>query len=237
MSKIYEALKRHGTSTVEAPAQYNGGTAATRGSAVTALEPACELVKRKLAAAGHGLVLHFVAPSIGEGTTTLSSAFARLAAASGELKVLLLDADKERLAAARRAGCAIEQGAYDELAQQNSIESGLVKFDGDGQLKTGALAGTRTPALQRKSLLALYDHCRANYDLTILDCPPAFGGGYFDLLPESADYVLLVVKAEHSRPVIIRRTQARLEETGANVLGAVLNSRRRYIPEFIYRLL
>jgi Mrp family chromosome partitioning ATPase len=61
--------------------------------------------------------------------------------------------------------------------------------------------------------------------------------GYFELSPETADGVVMVVQAEHSRSVIIRQAQSRLQESGAKTLGAILNRRHRYIPDFIYRLL
>jgi protein-tyrosine kinase len=236
MSKIYEALKRHQTSTVEVlmPPKW---PSRLRGPIVTALESAYELVQRQVAIAGHGLVLHFVAPSRGEGSTTLSNAFAQLAASAGDLRVLLVDADRGQLTTATNFGCDTEHGMYDEMLQRSRIDGTLVTHRDNDQLHIGTLCGRRSPALVRKSLVPVYDQLRSSFDLTIFDCPAIFAEGYFELLPEAVDGIVMVVQAEHSRPAVIRHAHSRLEETGAKVLGAVLNRRHRYIPNFIYRLL
>jgi len=236
MSKFYEALKRHHTSTVEVLTPPKWASRAQR-PIVSALESAYELVQRQVATVGHGLVLQFVAPSRGEGATTLSNAFAQLAASAGDLRVLLVDADRTQLSTATNFGCNTDQGIYDEMLLRNRIDGGLVAQRGNDRLNVGVLCGRRSPALVRKSLVPVYEQFRANFDLTILDCPAVFSEGFFELLPEVADGVLMVVQAEHSRPAVIRHAHSRLEATGAKIFGAVLNRRHRYIPDFIYRLL
>jgi Mrp family chromosome partitioning ATPase len=237
MSKIYEALKRHQTSTDVAAISPPNWPSRLRGPIMNALESAYELVQRQAASTEKGLVLHFVAPSRGEGATTLSNAFAQLAASAGDLRVLLVDADRGHLATAANFGCDTDRGIYDEMLLRNRIDGSLVTKEGNDQLRVGVLCGHRSPALVRKSLLPLYEYCRSNFDLTILDCPAVFAEGYFELLPQATDGILMVVQAEHSRPAVISHAHARLDETGAKVLGAILNRRHRYIPSFIYRLL
>jgi len=83
----------------------------------------------------------------------------------------------------------------------------------------------------------LYEQFRARYDLTIVDCPAVFSDRYFELSPEAADGVVLVVQAERSRTEIIRQAQTLIENAGGKLIGAILNRRHSYIPNFLYRLL
>jgi hypothetical protein len=57
------------------------------------------------------------------------------------------------------------------------------------------------------------------------------------LLPEEADGIFLVIRAEATRPAVISHAKALVEQAGGHFLGAVLNARRNYIPGFMYRML
>jgi len=48
---------------------------------------------------------------------------------------------------------------------------------------------------------------------------------------------VLVVQAERNRPEIIRQAQSLIQDAGGKFIGAILNRRHTYIPDFIYRLL
>jgi Mrp family chromosome partitioning ATPase len=61
--------------------------------------------------------------------------------------------------------------------------------------------------------------------------------GYLELAPERADGVILVVQAETTRPAVVAHAKGQIEQAGGNVLGAVLNRRGDYIPDFLYRML
>ena len=77
----------------------------------------------------------------------------------------------------------------------------------------------------------------AGFDVTVIDCPAVASGGYSNLLPEAADGVILMLAAEATRTAVVTHAKTQIELTGANLLGAVLNRRSNYIPEFLYRML
>ena len=77
----------------------------------------------------------------------------------------------------------------------------------------------------------------AQLELIVLDCPPITDGAYSSLLPEAVDGVILVVQAERTRPAVIAHAKDRIQQAGGQVLGAVLNQRTNYIPDFLYKLL
>jgi len=232
MSKIYEALRRHDSKTAA-----SFGPETSRGPIVRALEAVYPVVYRLAKDAGHGLVLHFVSASPGEGATTLSNEFARIAARAADTRVLLIDADKVQLSTAMNFGCQTELGLADQIQAGRPIDQGLAAASDNPQLQIGALYGQRSPPFPRRAMPVLYDQCRAKYEMTVVDCPAVFSDRYFELSPEAADGVVLVVQAERSRPQIIRQAQSLIETSGGKFVGAILNRRHAYIPEFIYRLL
>lgn len=233
MSKIYEALRRHD----KRDAGSDGLANYSRGALARALEPIYPIIYRVAQDAGHGLVLHFVAASPGEGASTLSREFAVVAARLGDSRVLLVDADRAELSTAAKFGNATRQGIFDQVQDGGTLEGALVEDrDGSG-LHIGVLCGQSSPPLARKVLPSIYDKFREKYGLTILDCPAVFSDRYFELCPEAADGVILVVEAERTRPQILRQAQSLVESAGGKFIGSILNRRHTYIPEFLYRLL
>jgi Mrp family chromosome partitioning ATPase len=235
MSKIYEALRRHEnrSATSAVPGKLPN---LARGPLVRALESVYPIVYRLAKDAGHGLVLHFVAASPGEGASTLSSEFALIAARTADSHVLLVDADRIQLSTAMNFGCQTDLGIFDQVQAGNPLEEKLVTAP-DTALQIGALCGQLSPPLSRKAMPLLYERFRAKYEFTIVDCPAVFSDRYFELSPEAADGVVLVVQAERNRPEIIRQAQSLIEDSGGKFIGAILNRRHSYIPDFIYRLL
>ncbi len=235
MSKIYEALRRH-DSKAASSAPPGAPPILSRGLLVRALESVYPIIYRMAKEAGHGLVVHFVAASPGEGASTLSSEFALIAARVADSRVLLVDADRTQLTTASNFGCQTDLGLFDQLQAGKPLEQWIVTAQ-DTHLLVGALCGHRSPPLSRKAMPSLYEQLRARYDLSVIDCPAVASERYFELSPEAADGVVLVVQAERNRPEIIRHAQSLIENAGGKLIGAILNRRHTYIPDFIYRLL
>lgn len=81
------------------------------------------------------------------------------------------------------------------------------------------------------------NYAKQRYDVIILDCPPVYGGSGSTILSSKADGVVMVVEAGRVRRQAVSRAIELLEETGAQMLGVVLNKRRFPIPNVIYRML
>jgi Mrp family chromosome partitioning ATPase len=105
-------------------------------------------------------------------------------------------------------------------------------------LSVACLVGERGNGLaDAAALSALYAQLRDQFELIVVDCPAMERGEYATLLPEEADGIFLVIRAETTRPAVIAHAKALVEQAGGRFLGAVLNQRRNYIPGFLYRLL
>jgi len=78
---------------------------------------------------------------------------------------------------------------------------------------------------------------RKRYDLIVVDTPPVADAMDAVLLAQVVDGTVLIVNAGESRWQVVRNTADQLAAQQGNLLGVVLNKRRHYIPEFIYRKL
>jgi Mrp family chromosome partitioning ATPase len=183
-----------------------------------------------------GVLLHVVAAMPGEGASTIAGEFALLAATTGHCRTALIDADMRSLASARAFECETGRGLID--ARADFREPGVMREVAGSLLSVACLFGEGTAGhSDGNALRAVYDRLRTEFELSVIDCP-AFGtGDYLALAPEAADGVILVVQAEATRPAVVAHAKAQVEQAGGKLLGAVLNRRHNYIPEFLYRML
>src|SRR5262249_34952373 len=156
---------------------------------------------------------------------------------NGHRRTLLIDADRRNPQTARAFSRDTGQSLV-EFLWGGLEDSDILQPMPGTLLSVVRLIGERGPAvLDADSLRELYVRLREHFELTILDCPPITDGAYSSLLPEAADGVILVVQAERTRPAVITHAKERIQQAGGQVIGAVLNQRTNYIPDFLYKLL
>ena len=244
MSGVYEALQRvrqGGQGRMLPGERPSRGTepappaARSPGPAAAELTPLLAAVRPLLD--GKGAVLHFVAAALGEGTSTIAREFALLAGTTGRRRTLLIDAVRRDPQTARHFNCDVTRGLIDG-AWIGQEEADMGRVVNGTTLSVVCLVGSRSngPA-DAVTLSALYEELRGQFDLIVVDCPAIESGEYATLLPEEADGIFLVIRAEATRPAVISHAKALVEQAGGHFLGAVLNARRNYIPGFMYRML
>jgi Mrp family chromosome partitioning ATPase len=88
--------------------------------------------------------------------------------------------------------------------------------------------------LRFKSFL---DQLRSRFEYIILDIPPLLHSAEGTIFSQLCDGMVLVLNTGTIKWEVIQETKKRLETANISVLGAVLNRRRFFIPEKIYRLI
>jgi capsular exopolysaccharide synthesis family protein len=78
---------------------------------------------------------------------------------------------------------------------------------------------------------------REKFDYVILDAPPVNRYTESKVMATKADGVILVLESGKTRRQVAIRAKQELEEAGAKILGVILNRRKHYIPEWIYKRL
>ena len=95
--------------------------------------------------------------------------------------------------------------------------------------------GDKLPRIMPKRFSSLLPKFKASdYDYIIFDMPPVTQTSVTPRLAGHMDMVLLVVEAEKTDRDIVRRANALLGESKANVI-AVLNKARNYVPEKLHQ--
>jgi capsular exopolysaccharide synthesis family protein len=76
---------------------------------------------------------------------------------------------------------------------------------------------------------------REEFDYVVVDAPPVHGSPETLILASKVDGIVLVVKSEKTRREVAIKAKKQLEAAGGKILGVVMNKRKYYIPEWIYR--
>lgn len=238
MSKLYEAAQHAG---LDLGAQSVISSARGAVALEDRLRTVPELVNlyyliQSMRAPDRPLVVQFMAATPREGTSSIARGFAEVATHQPGGRVLLAACGGVQADAHGR-------GAHLSLAAavkgDHPLESAVAVVPTNPSLDTARLSDAAHPLLDldATSLVKLFDAVRGTYDITVLDC--AAGGPNPDsvALSRFCDGTILVIRAETVRSQVVEAVRRSIERSGGNIVGAVLNGRRRYIPSWLYKLL
>lgn len=175
----------------------------------------------------------------GEGSSTVATHIALTLAYCGEGRVLLIDSNFQNPSVHRIFGVNQSPGLAEILSDNNACAtvirpSPLPNLDllcsGEAQEGFTWLADARTFA-------QMLDLWKREYSFIIFDTPAVWLGNHAVSLGSLVDTVILVVESEKARRETVRRAMDRLMDAKAQVAGVVLNKRRFYVPERLYRRL
>jgi protein-tyrosine kinase len=241
MSKIYEALEHAQVEVLKdspkLPPPRDGG-----------ISTVSELVIEKELRVYQGLatlfpdstrkIIQFIGSREGEGTSTVAREFARVSALKFGRSVLLLDADYYHPTQHIFFNIQREFGWQDVMGDNGAIDKALYQV-GDTRLflcpnSPNSGASSQISSLQMDIFLK---KLRERFELIVVDSQPATTSSDGLSISSKVDGVVLVVEAEKTRWPVAETAKERIQRNGGNILGVVLNKRRYYIPEWIYRRL
>jgi len=181
--------------------------------------------------------LLFTSSSHEEGTTTLATSYARMVALSTGSRVLVVELNARTPSLFWRLGMKGGEGVSHYLAGGSALSSLVQAVDGAGF--DAMHVGERDPA---QIQLLLEDHfprliaeAQQSYDTVIVDAPPIVGSPETPPMSASVDGVVLVVQCERTKREIVHRSVDLVTQMGGRTLGVVLNRKKYYIPDFIYK--
>lgn len=252
MSKIYKALARAEAERGNTPAQTR-----KRPDEILAPEPDSSIVghadlpehreeyeKLKVmltleAARSELRSVMLVSALPGEGVSTVALGLASTMADVARQGVLVVDLNSANPSLAGRLGLRPGLGLGDLLAKDATPADAIVESDVSHLFFLGR--GRASADLSQPSSLALFEELirgmRPNFDHLILDGGSLASSPDSLLVASKVDGVILVVQAERTGAETVREASNQLRMAGANLLGAVLNRRRDYLPGFLSRRL
>ena len=183
----------------------------------------------------------FTGAAHGDGASTTAVNFSVVLARESGLKVLLGDLDpgtEDQHIAFESASDRIEDAVNDLPGPDGSRIN--EKWIGPGNLHSLVYAGNH-PNVINLIESGVFEQflkmaCK-RFDYIILAAPPVLGSLEARAICAKVDGVVLVLASGNTRRQIARKCKETLEEAGGRILGVVLNRRRHYIPQWIYRRL
>ncbi|MGG5822249.1 GumC family protein [Falsiroseomonas sp. HW251] len=159
----------------------------------------------------------------GEGKTTTAISLARSAAMNGE-RVLLVDCDIRQPAIGRLMRAEGLPGVTDLLLGQAEFETILRRdhLTGLDFIPAGAAEVHSLGLFMSEGMAGLLERVRRDYDLVVLDAPPALAMADARVVSRLADATLLCVKWRDTPRSVVRNSLALLEDAKARVVGAAL---------------
>jgi len=173
--------------------------------------------------------------SPGNGGSTLAAQLAIVAGRDLGLSTLLIDTDNEQKFVTTAFHLNGAPGLSELLANeateadciQRVAEPNFSVISSASQDRLGALK------LDPRNVGARLESLKRQYDLVIVDLPPATTAGDGVSLSGLLDHVLLVVESEKTVGISARRVRAQLLRSHAKLSGAVLTKTREYVPRWL----
>ena len=184
-------------------------------SAVTAM------LLRKLATEGHRVIMISSARS-GEGKSTLSEQLARSLADSGH-RTLLIDFDLRRPNLHLRFDTQLEPGVSEVLRHGADLMQTvrLTESPNLSLLTAGIAPGSLLLETSNGSLEALFNQCRTEYELVLVDSSPILPVVDGRLVGQHTDGAILTIVKDTSQVPQVLTTRKILDDYGIAVLGCV----------------
>lgn len=179
----------------------------------------------------------FAASAPEEGTTTLVSNFAELLSVQSNEKILLVEMNARRPSLKWKYGLSSENGVTDFFAGKRPFEAIIQKPPRGGF--DIAHVGEKDPAKIQLHLELMFprliEEARRRYDTLLIDAPPVIGSPETPPLTSFVDGTVLVVRCGKTKREIVQRSLDVIGQFEGRILGVVLNRKKYYIPDFIYR--
>jgi Mrp family chromosome partitioning ATPase len=181
--------------------------------------------------------LMFVGSTSGEGTTTIVTSYAKLLSLQSRDKVLLIELNARHPSLVQTMGLESHAGVTDYLEGQRNFDA-IVQDSRQGSFKVISVGRGDPVNLQLhmdRMFPALLQSSLQRFDTVLIDAPPVIGFPESPPLSSHVDGVVLVVHTGKTKREVVKRSLGLIGQADGRVLGVILNRKRYYIPDFIYR--
>jgi len=176
---------------------------------------------------------------VGEGTTTAAICVARSLSCETKSKILLVDSNfrspciHEIFNLPQSPGLAdLLEGREDTHSVIQESKDKLISIMTSGSIPEKPLGLFRTNRF--KDVL---EELKNSFDYVVFDIAPVLLFSDASLVAGHFDGMVLVIECEKTRYEVVSTALEALRKTDAIILGIILNKRRYYIPEGIYKRL
>jgi protein-tyrosine kinase len=184
-------------------------------------------------------VILFTSAVRGEGKTTIISSLARVLSSGESSRILLVDGAVRNPELHRLFGLPNTRGLFEYLAGKASIKDVIRSID-RGALDlvvAGEIESVESVQMLFGSdrFSAFVKEVAAAYEYVLIDSSAILEAPETTIIGSRVDGAVMVVFAGRTRREVIKRAMLMVEKLDGAFIGTVLNRKRYYIPEFIYR--
>ncbi|HEY2773580.1 MAG TPA: CpsD/CapB family tyrosine-protein kinase [Candidatus Binatia bacterium] len=169
----------------------------------------------------------------GEGTSSVACLLARAIGGGGRTRALLVDLNLRTPALWRLMNVSGQAGFMNVIAEDKRLDEVIQPTDVPGVAIVTAGNGrlSAVDVIDNPKAPEVVEGLARLADVTFIDAPPVTLYPDARALAPLVDGVILVIEADATPVGVASRATEILRESGANILGVVLNKTRQYIPE------
>jgi Mrp family chromosome partitioning ATPase len=183
--------------------------------------------------------LQFIGSHDGEGTSTIVRILAIVSAVKFGQSVLLLETDRHHPSQQLFFNLTPRLGWQEGAQGDGPIDQALYRVE-ETSLFISPMSQhpDSSPEIYHSERFErFWSQLRDRFDLVLVDSPPAAKSPDGLAICNKVDGVIFVLEAEKTRWPVAEKVKEEIIEHGGNLLGVILNKRRYYIPQFIYKRL
>ncbi len=185
--------------------------------------------------------MYIAAPHQGAGTTSCAYSLARALSSLISENVILIDGNPGSGSLTEHLKLEMSLGFSDLIVSGGSGDISKAVHTIDGEefhvIAAGQQPITTPIAGERASLKQLTETLTNRYSYVIYDGPPIHKHNEPLALAAAFDGVVMVLQTNATRWEVANSAKEKLIQAGANVIGAIFNKRRYYVPQWVYDLL
>ncbi len=173
----------------------------------------------------------------GEGKSVTAANLAVAMCEESDKKILLLDLNLRSPVLASMFNIPVSPGFNDCMKSglPLTVSTKKTSINNLFLIPSGDQSHHSSEYISRKDFQSQLDCLRKDYDCVIIDTPAAGPFADAGIIAPLTEGVIIVVRAEKTRREVVRRTIEQINNSGAQVTGAVLAGMEYHIPEYIHR--
>lgn len=184
-------------------------------------------------------LLQFLGARRGEGVSTIVREFAKVAVERHGKSVLVLDSAYQDPTRKININFTCEYGWLDLFEEGELIDKAFSRI-GNTSLYFAPISvqASLSPPMKDLSMTVnLWAKLRERFDLILIDSSSDANISESISISPHVDGVILVIESEKTRRKIVERLKKQIIANGGTIIGIIINKRRYYIPEFLYKML
>ena len=184
-------------------------------------------------------VVMFTSAVGGEGKTTICAYLARVLALGEVDKILIVDCAVNNPQLHDLFGVSNEKGILDLLSGEAELSEVITEVD-EGVMDIitiGTIRGAdiTQPLFNSERMRSFINAVAEHYDYVLIDTSAVLEAPETPIIGSFSTGVVIVVEAGRTKREVIKRAMTMVEKLDGEFIGSVLNKKKYYIPEFIYR--